>query len=127
MVTDTSIGKDCPDDEDIDDAIKALSNMKRYKMNPMCHQNTVVIGWEKLGTGLEEKRRWLNMLEQQERLQIKEAVAYYMNTQKRRREKLNEIMNSNIKTMSWEQQLHPEMKDKKERQVYLSLTNVNVI
>ena len=49
VVTDTSIGKDCPDDEDIDDAIKALSNMKRYKMNPMCHQNTVVIGWEKLG------------------------------------------------------------------------------
>ena len=67
------------------------------------------------------------MLEQQERLQIKDAVAYYINRQKRRREKLNEIMNGNIKTMSWEQQLCRAMKDKKERQVYLSLTNVNVI
>ena len=62
-VTETSIGQEDPDDaEDSDDALKALSNMKRYKINPMCHQNTAVIGWSKLGTGLEEERRWLKML-----------------------------------------------------------------
>mgnify|MGYP001238665635 CR=1 FL=1 len=67
------------DDEDPDAALKALSNMKRYKINHKCYQNTIDLGWSKLGNGLEEERRWLKLLQQQERLQIKEAVDYYIN------------------------------------------------
>ena len=127
-VTETSIGQEDRDDaEDSDDALKALSNMKRYKINPMCHQNTAVIGWSKLDTELEKERRWLKVLQQQERLHIKEAVDYYINRQQIRREKLNQIMDENIKIMSWERQLRLAMKDKKERRQYISNSSVNII
>ena len=101
--------------------------MKRYKINPMCYQNTVDLGWSKLGTGLEEERRWLKMLQQQERLQIKEAVDYYINRQKRRREKLNTIMDGKVIIMSCEQQLRLAMKDKIGRREFISRCSDNTM
>ena len=98
----SDVEDDLEDDEDPDNALKSLSNMKRYKVNPMCHQNAVQIGWDKLGNGLEEERRWLMSLQQQERLQIKEAVDYYIDRQKCRRSKLTKTKTCHHKTMSWE-------------------------
>ena len=127
-ISDTATRPEDPDDdEDPDAALKALSNMKRYKINHMCHQSTVNLGWSKLGNGLEEERRWLNMLQQQERLQIKEAVDYHINGQKRRREKLNNIMDKKVIIMSWEQQLRLAMKDNIGRREFISKCSVNTM
>ena len=88
------------DNEDPEDALRILSNMKRYKINPLCSQNIVEIGWQKLGEKLEEDRRWSNMIQDQERLQIKEAVEYYIAKQKMRRNKMNLITTSSNKVMN---------------------------
>ena len=59
------------DDKDPEDALRTLSNMKKYKINNLCCQNLHDGGWSKLGANMEEDRRWTQMLQTQEREQIK--------------------------------------------------------
>lgn len=101
------------------------TSLKRYQQY-INISSTKGYWWSKLDAGLEVERRWLNMLQQQESLQIKEAVNYYIKRQKKRREKLNQTMNGNIKSMSWELQLRLAIKDRKERLQYISITCVNI-
>ena len=51
------------EDEDPEDALRTLSNMKRYKISNLCHLNLFDVGWSKLGTNMEEDRRWTQMLQ----------------------------------------------------------------
>ena len=55
------------EDEDPEDALRTLSNMKRYKISNLCHLNFFDVGWSKLGTNMKEDRRWAQMLQTQER------------------------------------------------------------
>ena len=79
------------DNEDTDDTnyqsdLKSLSNLKKYKINMLRTQNLKEVGWSKLGDNIEEDRRWTKLTENREREQIQDAVSYYINNQKKRRE-----------------------------------------
>ena len=75
------------DDEDPEDAL-LISNMKRYKINPLCRLNLVEFGWRSLGSNLEEYRYWSKMIQDKEMFQIKHGFNHYIIKQKKRRVKL---------------------------------------
>ena len=93
-------------------------NIKKYKITPLCSLNLVEIGWDKLGSKLEEERRWSKMIQDQEQLQIKEVVEYYIDKQKKRSIKLKEISVSDNKVMRWELHLRHARNNRKERLSY---------
>ena len=61
-------------EEDPEDTLRSLFNLKKYKINNLCHRNLFTIGWNILGENMEEDRRWTHMLLIQEREQIKDDV-----------------------------------------------------
>ena len=90
------------DDEDPEDALRTLSNMKRYKINNLCCQNLYEVGWSKLGANMEEDRRWTQMLQTQEREQIKDAVDCYITNQEQRNKHRLLTLDKSNPTMRWE-------------------------
>lgn len=45
-----------------EDALCSLSNLKKYKINNICHRNLYNIGWSILGENKEEDQRWAQMM-----------------------------------------------------------------
>ena len=106
------------DNEDSEDALRTLSNMKKYKINNLCYQNLFDVGWSKLGANMEEDRRWKQMLQAQEREQIKDAVDYYLQNQEKRKRHRLLTLNKYNPTMRWEMQLRHSKNNRQERLAY---------
>ena len=51
------------EEEDSDDDLRILSNIKKYKISNLCHQNLFTLGWSKLDENMEEDRRWTKMIQ----------------------------------------------------------------
>ena len=76
-------------------------------------QNLKEVGRSKLGDNLEEDRRWTKLTENREREQIQEAVSYYVNNQKKRREQRLKTVTTNRKQMKWEIKLRNTIRNSK--------------
>ena len=106
------------DNEDPEDALRTLSNMKKYKINNLCSLNLFDVGWSKLGENMEEDRRWKKMLQTQEREQVKDAVDYYLKNQDKRKQHRLLTLNKANPTMRWEIHLGHAKNNRQERLAY---------
>ena len=71
-----------------------------------------------LGDNMEEDRRWKHTILTQERDQIREAVAYYIKNESKRREYQPLILSNSNTTMKWEMKLSHARNNKKEQIQY---------
>ena len=69
------------DNVDPVEALKALPNLKKYKINQLCTQNLTKLGWHLLGDNVSEERCWTHGMMKREIPQIDEAVQYHMSNQ----------------------------------------------
>ena len=104
--------------EDPEDALRSLSNLKKYKINDICHKDIFAVGWLILGDNMEEDRRWKHTIQSQEREQIREAVAYYIKNESQRRNYQTQTLSNNNTTMKWEMRLRHARNNHKERIQY---------
>ena len=113
-VDDAADGLVNPDSTDADAtaALRSLSNLKKYKINKMCTQNLIEIGWELLGENISEERQWAHETIRRERCQIDEAVKYHMQNQQKLRSNRIEMMTKVKRKMNWEIDMECMLQDR---------------
>ena len=107
----SEVGVEVEVDVDPAEALKYLSNLKKYRVNRLCVENLKEKGWEMLGENLEEERRWAHLVKTQEQQQINAAVLYYVNNQKLCRDRRASMKNTFNTRMKWEIDKQNAIKD----------------